>query len=102
MTNKQSWIEAAICVAAIIFVATLAIYVASVEEEQAKQARLWRCVIDDADQQSGIPRACIVPATTEKNARTRAKEICHWHDKRFYVLPMVANYPDVLQIEVTP
>jgi len=63
---------------------------------------LYHCTIDDSQRQSGLPRACIVPATSEKNARRIAEDRCHWHGKTFYCVPMTKNYPDVIQMEITP
>lgn len=63
---------------------------------------LYHCTIDDSQRQSGLPRACIIPATCEKNARRIAEDRCHWHGKTFYCVPMVKNYPDIIQMEITP
>lgn len=63
---------------------------------------LYHCTIDDSQRQSGIPRACIIPATCEKNARRIAEDRCHWHGKTFYCVPMTKNYPDIIQMEITP
>jgi len=63
---------------------------------------LYHCTIDDSQRQSGLPRACIVPATCEKNARRIAEDRCHWHGKKFYCVPMTKNYPDIIQVEITP
>ena len=63
---------------------------------------LYHCTIDDSQRQSGLPRACIVPATCETNARRIAEDRCHWHGKTFYCVPMTQNYPDIIQMEITP
>lgn len=67
-----------------------------------KQPRLWRCVLDPSEIESGVPAEVILPATNEEIALKTATERAQWLGRKASIQPCIANYPEILSMRITP